>query len=390
MLIICIVEERKVMQVICKKNELIDGVQMVLLSNQKSSLPVLSNLLFETHNNKVRLSSTDLEIAIECCINAEIISDGGITIPIKNFLDIIKEFHVNDVITITTNEVNHINITSGMSRFNLMGIPRSEYPVIPKPEKNNCFIIKKNILIKMLKKTVFSTSRDMGRYVLNGVYFFVCGNNFSLTATDGKRLAHNTTTNISFDTPVANAKHKAIVPARSVNDMLKLLSLDIVPEDVCVYISSNQITIKINDIMLLSTLIDGVFPSYEQVVPNDPLLKIRINAKDMLSAVKQLSVFTKSRVSTDMLSSAVNFCFDKDMLKISASTIGVGSGESNLNIKYNGSRFEINFNPSFIKDALHGIGDEFAIFGLTDSLSPAIISPEDNMDCFYVVMPIRV
>ncbi|MDR0820211.1 MAG: DNA polymerase III subunit beta [Endomicrobium sp.] len=373
------------MKVICGKEELIRGIQIVSpVTPSKNTLPALSNFLFETERDKIKLSSTDLEIAIQCYIKGEITEDGGITIPSKRFADIIKELSADDEIEIKADETNQINIKSGKSKFNLMGISKTEYPVIPEPPENNNFTIKREIFASMLKKTVFAASRDSQRYVLNGVYFVLGDGKLEIVATDGRRLAY-----IKANITQAEIKEKAIVPTKAVNDVLRLLSLDINYEDIKIGISDNRISAEINDVTLLSTLIEGAFPNYEQVIPKKSDLKVKLNVKNALTAVKQMSLLTDNRLSSDR-SSAVKFCFSQDLLKISASSAGIGSGETELEIEYKNDPVEINFNPDFIKEIFQNIDKDSAIFEFTNSLNPAVIYPETDENYLCVVMPMRV
>jgi DNA polymerase-3 subunit beta len=373
------------MKVICGKEELIRGIQMVSpAAPSKNILPSLSNFLFETEKDRIKLSFTDLELAVQCYIKGEITEDGGITIPFKRFADIVKELSVDNKIEIKADETSQINIKSGRSKFNLMGISKTEYPVIPEPPERNSFTIKREIFASMLKKTVFAVSRDSQRYVLNGVYFILRDGKLEIVATDGRRLSY-----VKTDITQIEIKGKAIVPTKAVNDILRLLSLDIKSEDIKISVADNQISAEIDDITMLSTLIEGVFPNYEQVIPKKSDLKIKLNVKDALTAVKQMALLTDNRLSSDR-SSSVKFHFSKDLLKISASSAGIGSGETELEIEYKNDPAEINFNPDFIKEILQSIDEDSAIFKFTNSLNPAVISPEMDENYFCVVMPMRV
>lgn len=374
------------MKVICGKDELMKGVQTVLpVVSSKSTLPVLSNFLFETEGDKIKLSSTDLEIAVKCHIKGEIVQEGGITIPAKRFADIIKELSSDADIEIKADETNQINIKSGKSKFTLMGISKTEYPVIPEFPKENNFTIKKDIFASMLKKTVFAVSKDSQRYVLNGVYFIIEEDVFKMVATDGRRLAYVMMAGLE-----TTIKGKAIVPTKAVNDMLRLISAaDNKIEEINIGIAENQCAVEIGDITFLSTLIEGVFPNYEQVIPKKTESKVKLSVKDTLSAVKQMALLTGDRLSSDR-SSAVKFYFSPNVLRISASTAGLGSGEVEMEIDYKGEPAEINFNPNFIKEVLQNIDGDFASFEFTNALNPATLAPEADKNYLCVVMPMRV
>jgi DNA polymerase-3 subunit beta len=376
------------MRITCEKEELSKGIQTLNpISSSKSTLPVLSNFLFETEKGKIKLSSTDLEIAVKCYIKGEILEEGGITVPAKRFSDIIKELPSENEINIKADETNQINITSGKSKFNLMGVSKNEYPIIPDFPSENNFTIKRELFASILKKTIFAVSKDAQRYVLNGVYFILEENALKMVATDGRRLAY-TTANEAKGIK-SQAKIKVIVPTKAITDILRLLSSDIKAEYIKIGITKNQIALKIEDITFLSTLIDGVFPNYEQVIPKTSEIKVKLNVKDTLSAVKQMALLTADKISSDR-SSAVKFYFKSNILRISASTAGIGSGEVEMEIDYKAEPTEINFNPNFIKEVLQNIDEESAIFEFKNSLSPATIVPEKDKNYLCVVMPMRV
>ncbi|MDR1474821.1 MAG: DNA polymerase III subunit beta [Endomicrobium sp.] len=376
------------MRVLCGKEELIRGIQTITpIASSKSTLPVLSNFLFYTENGKIKLSSTDLEIAVKCYIKGEILEDGGITIPAKRFADIIKELLSENEIEIRSDESNQINISSGKSKFNLMGISKTEYPVIPDFPSENNFIIKRDLLASMLKKTIFAVSKDSQRYVLNGVYFILEENILKMAATDGRRLAYITTNRVNSIKP--QAKIKVIVPTKAVTEILRLLSSDIKSEDIKVGVTGNQIALEIEEITFLSTLIEGIFPNYEQVIPKTSEIKVKLNVKNTLTAVKQMALLTADKISLDR-SSAVKFYFNSNILRISASTAGLGSGEVELDIDYKDEPTEINFNPHFVREVLQNVDEESIIFEFKNSLNPATIVPEKDKSYLCVVMPMRV
>ncbi|MCL1972532.1 MAG: DNA polymerase III subunit beta [Endomicrobia bacterium] len=374
------------MKVICGKDELMKGIQTILpVVSSKSTLPVLSNFMFETEGDKIKLSSTDLEIAVKCHIKGEIVQEGGITIPAKRFADIIKELSQDAEIEIKADETNQINIKSGKSKFTLMGISKSEYPVIPEFPKENNFTVKKETFASMLRKTAFAVSKDSQRYVLNGVYFIVEEDLLKMVATDGRRLAYVTAEGLG-----TKIKGKAIVPTKAVNDILRLISAaDSKIEDIKIGITENQCAVEIGDITFLSTLIEGVFPNYEQVIPKKTESKVKLSVKDTLSAVKQMALLTGDRLSSDR-SAAVKFYFSPSMLRISASTAGLGSGEVEMEIEYKGEPVEINFNPNFIKEVLQNMDGDFTNFEFTNALNPATLAPEQDKNYLCVVMPMRV
>ncbi|MDR1052389.1 MAG: DNA polymerase III subunit beta [Endomicrobium sp.] len=378
------------MKIVCNKDELIKGMQIISSAiSLKSTLPVLLNFLLETNKEKLKISATDLEIAIQCYINGDIIDNGSITIPAKKFTDIVKELQHDNIIEILTEETNKIIIKSKTSVFNIIGISKDEYPIIPQFPIENNFNIKKELFIQMLKKTIFAASKDSQRYILNGICFDINNNVFKMIATDGKRLSYIVTNKI-----YSNLNCKLVVPVKSAQDILRLLIYDIsCCEEIKIGVTKNQISIKINDIIFVSTLIDGVFPNYDQVIPKTHKTSVVLDVKETITAVKQMSTIAIDKLALDRTSS-IKFSFDKNILKISASTVGVGFGDVTINSDYCGEPISFNFNPVFIKDALQNIDTNFTVFEFNDSIDPVVITEKHkdgiyNKDFFCVIMPMR-
>jgi DNA polymerase-3 subunit beta len=367
------------MKVICGKDELVRGTQIVqTVVSPRSTLPILANFLVETDGSRLKLSSTDLEVGVSCYIKAEIAQEGSITIPAKRFSDIIRELPSDKDIEIRADESNQISIKCGKSHFMLMGLPKADYPVLPEfPEQDN-FAVDHGTLRTMMRRTAFAVSTDETRYVLNGVYFVVDKGLLRLVSTDGRRLAMISRGGI--DQKIARA---AIVPTKAVNEVQRVLSGDEKADKVQIGITENQIAFRVGDVTILSRLIEGTFPNYEQVIPKKHESQIKLKVKEVLSAVKQMSLLTSDKAST------VKFTFGKNTLRISASAQGLGSGESEIDIEHDGQGMDIAFNPAFLIDILKNVDEEEVNFELTNSLNPALIRPVSDKEYFCVVMPMR-
>lgn len=368
------------MKVICGKEELLRGTQIVqTVVSPRSTLPILSNFLFEAENEKIKLSSTDLEVGVSCYISGEIVKEGSITIPAKRFGDIIRELPEGNEIEIRADETNQISVKSGKSQFLIMGLPKSDYPVLPLFPEDKIFSIPQTQLKAMLRRTSFAVSTDETRYVLNGVYLIAEEGELKLIATDGRRLAYTARKNID-----KKASYRAIIPTKAVNEVGRILSAQEGEGDAVVGITENQVAFKIGSITILTRLIEGTFPNYEQVIPKKHERQIKLRTKETLSAVKQTSLLTSDKTST------IKFTFGKNILRVSASTQGFGSGEVEMEIDHPGSTLEISFNPAFLIDVLKNVDEDEILLGLTNSLTPALIQPLNDKDYLCVVMPVRL
>jgi DNA polymerase-3 subunit beta len=179
------------------------------------------------------------------------------------------------------------------------------------------------------------------------------------------------------------------VPTAAANDILRIISGDIKEENIKIGLSENQIGIAFDDIVILSVLIEGLFPNYEQVIPKKPEISVVINNNEMLAAVKRIKTIVAGNSPSDAASALV-FSFDTNVLKVSASNAGVGYGETEMEIEYKDKPSEIRFNPEYIEDILKNIGEEFLKFEFSDAINPALISPQSKKNYLCVVMPIRV
>jgi DNA polymerase III subunit beta len=370
------------MEIRCSKNDLLTGLQIVLPAvSQKSSLPVLSNILFTVQDNgKVKLSSTDLEIGITTNINAEVIKSGGATIPAKRLADIVREVNSEDI-TISANQDANIEIHGGTSHFSIMGLPVEDFPVMPEFDKTDgSFTVSKELLKTMIRKTAFAVSYDETRYVLNGVFLEIEKGIINMVATDGRRLSLVTNSITSLDKKIKTA---VIIPTKTINEIMKVLSL-IENDSIEVGIKDNQIAFKFGENIMISRIIEGNFPNYDQVIPKKHDITITLPKDDFLSITRRVSL-----LATDKMNS-VKYSFGKDKLKVSASTQGIGQAEDEMTINYAGPEINIAYNPSFIIDILRNIEDKDVNLEISSELNPGVIKPIEDRSHLCVVMPMKL
>ncbi|MDR0915385.1 MAG: DNA polymerase III subunit beta [Endomicrobium sp.] len=383
------------MNVLCKKIDLLKGMQAVLpvaLSYQnKKIFSILSNFVFKvTANNNIELSATNFESSIKYFIpNNNIIKSGQIILPAKKFYDIVRTMSNTDIIEITISDTNKLNIKTDKTQFNLLGITKAEYPDIPDFPKENNLIINKLNLLDAFKKTMFSMSVDLQQNILNSTYLVIKNGILEIVTTDARRLAYikiahlNTSTNMYQD-------HGIIVPSKAIHEIVRLLSLDLNSINVALCFIKNQLAIKSNNMIFLATLISGNYPNYKQIIPEKETLnfKVKLPVKNTLHIMKQMTILTGDKICIKDLS-IINLYFNKGICTISASTSGLGFGESKISIDYYGKPVKISCNPHFIKDVLQNIEDLFIIFALSVNLKPIVLYSETNTNYLYVIMPMK-
>jgi len=374
------------MEISCKREELLKGIQTVqAVVGTKSTLPILANLLLEVKGKKMDMTATDLEVGIRCSIDVEVSRPGAITLPAKTLSEVVRELPSEEV-KIEVEEKTRVKINSGQAIFNLMGLAKEDYPVLPKFKTDGEFSIGRELLGDMIRKTIFSVSQDETRYVLCGIYFRVEKGKVTMVSTDGRRLSC-----ISKDIEIEKKKEaKIIIPTKAVNELNRILTQIAAKEEekkegkVKISIEENQVGFMIDDTVLISRLIEGHFPSYEQVIPRSSEIKLKINTEELLQATRRVALLTTEKANS------IRYSLKKNKLVISANTEGLGEARDVVGIDYAGGEMEIAYNPQFVISVLRNIGCEEIYLELTNSLNPCLIRPTTGEDYISIVMPMRI
>lgn len=365
------------MEVKLDKETLQKGIQTVQNAvSQKGGLPILFNILFETiKNKKIKLVATDLEIGITSIIDGEIQEDGAISIPAKKISDIVKELP-NEKINLSAKKNNQITIKCEKSTFKMMGLPKEEFPKIPELVDKDILTLPQKLLKTMLNMTSFAISKDETRYILSGVLLVATENKLRLVATDGRRLAM-----IEKEAPKSsNLTKKIIVPAKAVSELLRILRED---GEVKISFSENQLSFELDDTLLITRLIEGEYPNYEQVIPKPTQEKLRLNKDRFYSATKRASLFTTPD------SQSVKFDVLKNKLIISKGAQDGSESREEIDCSYNGEEMTIGFNPNYLMDALKNIDEEEIGFELTSPEKPGVIRADGN-SYVYIILPMQL
>ncbi|MDP2943110.1 MAG: DNA polymerase III subunit beta [Candidatus Omnitrophota bacterium] len=358
------------------KDILQKGIQTVQNAvSQKSGLPVLANILFEASKDKIKLAATDLEIGIiSKLVNIDVQEDGAISIPAKKISDIVKELP-NKEIHISVKKNNQVVIKCDKSTLKIMGLPKDEFPKMPELSNKDVLDIPQKLLKSMLSLTSFAVSKDESRYILTGILFIVTEKKLSLVATDGRRLAV-----VNKDIPKPGGfTRKVIVPIKAVTELLKILKDE---GDVKILFGENQIAFEFDETLLITRLIEGDYPNYEQVIPKSTQEKLRISKDSFCAAIKRASLFTtpdSQSIKLDVL---------KNKIVISKVSHDGGESREELDCSYGGEDLTLGFNPNYLMDALKNIGEEEIIFEFAGADKRGVIRAEGN-DYIYIVLPVR-
>jgi len=347
--------------------------------NARNSLPILSNLLIETSGkDEIRITGTDLEIGITTSIPAEVIEEGSITVPAKKIFDIIREIPNSDIeFQVAKNNAVHIRVSNdkGGSQFKIMGIPKDDYPKLTDHSSEKGIELPQKTLKECIALTIFAISHDETRYVLNGALFSLKEGSLSIISTDGRRLAF---VKKEIGQGVENA-FEVIVPRKTITELSRLLDEK---GNVRVVLVKNQIVFDFGKTFIVSRLIEGHFPNYEQVIPKEETATAQISREDFLQAVKRASLLT----SQD--SQAVKLEFMKDKLAISSRSPNLGEAREEFPVEFKGDDTVIGFNPNYLTDVLRSLDAESVLVSLSGSDRPGVIKGENGY--LYVIMPMQL
>ena len=362
------------MRISIKRDDLLLGIQSVIGAiTQKNTLPILLNVLLEVNNN-VKITATDLDIGITATIDARIHEKGAVTVPAKRFADIIKELP-NTEIEIIAKKNNTIIIKTETTTFKILTTPKDEFPQLPKPTTIEEMTINQKDLKQMLLATTFAMSRDETRYVLNGICFTISKNNITLIATDGRRLSiikHKQATN-------TQEEKKYIIPTKTTQELLKNLNET---EQTKIQFSKNQVTFYLNNLHIVSRLVEGEFPDYKQAIPKEADKKLIIERNKLIPAIKRASLLTTPE------SQAIKLQLTKNKLVVSKTTPEIGETKEEIGVKYTGNDLLVGFNPTYLQEALKSIKQDIVEIELTGPDKPGVIRIGDTYT--YIVLPMQI
>lgn len=368
-----------VLEVHCQKEELLKGIHLVQSAiSPRSTLPVLSNILFEATEQGLRLSSTDLEVGIRCLIKADVKTPGALTVPAKPLGEFVKTLDDGRDVSLKSADGQKIDVRSGRDRCSLACLPKDDYPVLPEFNLEKSIPLNPTLLRDMIRKTAFAVSNDETRYVLNGVDVMIEKGKITLVATDGRRLAY-----IQRDIADEKASLNAIVPTKAVNELAKVLGADEKGGDLQLGFTENQVTFQYKNIIVISRLIEGNFPNFEQVIPKGHEIQLRLKTKQILSAVQRAAVGTMER------GGSVRFQLAAGRLQFSASAQGRVEVESEVEVDYKGDSFTIAFNPVYLVDVFKALETDEIFLEFSTPLNPGVIRPVGDDNYKYVVMPMQ-
>lgn len=343
----------------------------------RPTLPILGNLLIKVEDNVLSMTATDLEVELVSRVTLEgEFEAGSITVPSRKFLDICRGLPDSSVITVVL-DGDRVQVRSGRSRFSLATLPAADFPNIEDWSSEAEVSVTQAELRGLIEKTQFSMANQDVRYYLNGMLFEIEGSTLRSVATDGHRMAVS-----QAQLGADFAQKQIIVPRKGVQELVKLL--DAPEQPVTLQIGSSNVRAEVNNYVFTSKLVDGRFPDYRRVMPQNTTKTLETSCDELRSAFSRAAILSNEKFRGVRVNLA-----DSEM-RITANNPEQEEAEEMLDVNYEGDALEIGFNVSYVLDVLNTLRCEQVRVSMSDANASALIENAQDDSAMYVVMPIRL
>ncbi len=372
------------MRLVTERASLLRSLQHVQsVVERRNTIPILSNLLLGAEEGALRLTATDMDLAIVDRSPSDTAMNGQTTAPAHMLYDIVRKLPDGAQLELTTEDGNaKLALRSGNAAFSLNCLPVEDFPAISADELPTEFTISAAQLRHLIEKTRFAISTEETRYYLNGIYLHAVEeperSALRAVATDGHRLARAETALPAG----AESMPGVIIPRKAVNELHKLLGE--VEADISVALSDTKIRFAVADSVLTTKLVDGTFPDYDRVIPRDNKNIVTVHSRTFAGAVDRVSTISSDK------SRAIKLSINNDKMVLSANDPDQASASEDVAIGYNGEPFDIGFNARYVLDMTQQIDGDNLRLAVSDGASPAVVGDGDDATVLYVLMPMRV
>jgi len=368
------------MKLTITREQLQEGLVAVAASvPAKTTLPILSNILLEATRDGIRLSGTDLDIAVSTTVSASVDQEGAITLPARKLVEIVRELP-SAAIRLTASGEQRVTIECGRSKFRLLGLPREEFPAFPGVKFDGGWRASSKDLQKLIAHVAFAASTEESRPILNGVLWELRPERMRMVATNGHRLAR-------MDVPTTaggSANADLIVPPKALEQIRRLFGAD---EDVEIARSENHLGFRSATTQVYTRLIEGPYPNYEQVIPRENDKAATADKAAFTSALRRMSIVASDQTHR------IRMAFANGSCKLSVQTPDLGEAQEELTVSYEGDPLEIGFNASYLLEILKYIPTDEVRMTFKAPERAATCEPvgwDDPASYLTLVMPLRL
>lgn len=360
--------------------------QVAGIVEKRHTLPILSNILITKQGTKVSFISTDIEMQITASAQIGAGADNeSTTVSARKLVDILKALPTNDEVTLSL-AAQKLSITQNRSKFSLQTLSATEFPTVARSDQFPARVqLSQKDTKRLLHLVSFSMAQQDIRYYLNGMLIVVDKNHLKAVATDGHRLAF---AQIAISNPEKiqlsdqAEKIEVIIPRKAISELQKTLRDD--DQEVTIEISSNQARFILDDLEILSKLIEGRFPDYQRVIPQNHNKKIDFNRELLLGALARVAILTSDKFK------GVRLILSSEQLRISSTNAEQEEAQEDIAIEYQGEILDIGFNVQYLIEVLTTLHTDTVCLSLLDQNSSALLTTATDPDFRYVVMPMRI
>lgn len=351
--------------------------------------PVYSNIFLTTESEHLKLAAVNLEqgVSMSSRIGANVETSGSITIPAKEFGELVAVLP-NGTLTLEVDDTTQtLSIESrGRAKTELKGIDAEQFAPLPELDTENAYTLPADTFQSMIDQTIFACAKDDSRPVLQGVRIVLEGNTLSMAGADGYRLALRTS-ELNQSVPSA---FNMVVPAKTLGELARLTP----DENNLVYLSvqpqRSQVLFKIAEIEVASQIIDGKFPTVENVIPKSTSIRVGVSTKDLQRACRYTEIFARNVNNTTRLNFVPGAAGEPGTVTVSANDMDRGNNEWTLDATLEGDAIEIGFNVRYLLDVLNVIKEDQIQIRMSASNAPGVVEPAGRDDFLYVLMPMNL
>ena len=374
------------MKVICVQENLSKALSVVNRAvATRSSLPVLANVLIATEKSMLRLSATNMEISTTVLIGCKVESEGSITIPARQITELVGQLAAEPVELSLDEDTLELAITCGSFRSTLKGITAEDFPSVPTAENGTAIRISPGFLKEMIDLTVVAAATDDSRPVLSGVCLTIRPDEIIFAAADGYRLAVK---RLEADTGVED-EVQVIVPRGSMQELSRILADTEEEVEVIISPQKTHVVFRIGNTEVVTLLIEGQFPNYEQLVPPDHQTRIVVRTEDMVKASRIAAIFARGGSNVIRVQTGGEGA-GPDSIVVSSRSADLGENTGQVAAKVEGDDTFIAFNARFLGDCLNIIDAEEIEILLSGATSPGLLRPRDDQTYAHVIMPMHM
>jgi DNA polymerase-3 subunit beta len=374
------------MKLTCLQENLSRGLNIVGRAvSTRSTLPVLGNVLLATDQSRLKLAATNLELGINCWIGAHIAEKGAITLPARTLVDMVNAFTAEKVSMELNVRSKSLRLTCGRSEANIKGIDAEEFPLIPESEPDGVEI-PSGAFGEMIAKTAFAAAADESRPILTGVLVKFDGERVTMAAADGFRLS---VAYSKLGSPV-DEPFTLIIPANSLKELQRISGDQEQPITLTLPAGRGQVIFHMKDIDLVSQLIDGAFPDYDQIIPASHATRTVVATSEMLAACKAADIIAREAAHTARIRILPDDELTPGHMVVSAMSAETGDNETEIDALVDGDPVEVAFNVRYLNEVLSVIDTPQVAVETVSESNPGVIRPVGNDDFVHVIMPMHL